>query len=141
MELTFKTPSDTEFQLIRSCISEFKLDDRELIPEQFTAAFRDGELVGFGRLRRHVDFTELCSLGVITAQRRRGIGKAVVKELIRRSEEDVYLVCIIPGFFSSLGFKTVESYPAAIANKLRYCTTELVVPETYTAMLLQKNRI
>jgi|SRR6218665_455972 len=136
--LKLRTPSEPEFNEICHCISEFELDNRELQREQFTAAFRDGQLLGFGRLREHNDCTELCSLGVIAKERRKGIGKAIVSELIRRAPADVYLVCIIPGFFHPFGFRIVEKYPAAIGNKLNYCTSELVVPETYTAMRLRK---
>ena len=95
-------------------------------------------MVGFGRLRKHFDCIELCSLGVVTNYRRQGIGKAIVKELIKKSSDSIHLVCIIPDFFTPFGFKIVEQYPNAIQNKLKYCTQELVVPETYVAMCLQK---
>lgn len=138
MDLQLRTPSEQEFKEICDHISEFELDNRALQREQFSAAFRQGKLVGFGRLREHAECVELCSLGVVAAERRKGIGKAVVAELIRRAPGDLYLVCIIPDFFHPFGFRIVEDYPSAISNKLNYCTSELVVPETYTAMLLRK---
>lgn len=136
--LSFRIPSRQEFLQIRNYIQQFELDDRNLKQEEFTAAFRDDQLVGFGRLRKHVDCTELCSLGVVTSHRRKGIGKAIVKELIKRAEEQIHLVCIIPEFFIPFGFQIIESFPASIEDKLHYCTSELVVPEMYVAMLLQK---
>lgn len=136
--MTFRTPAQNEFLQIRNYIRQFELDDRNLKQEEFTAAFRENELVGFGRLRQHSDCTELCSLGVVTQYRRKGIGKAIVKELIKRSEKNIHLVCIIPEFFSPFGFKTVENFPSSIQDKIDYCTSELVVPETYVAMILQK---
>ena len=136
--VSFRTPTEKEFLQIRNYIQQFELDDRNLKQEEFTVAFRDTELVGFGRLRQHSDCIELCSLGVVTNYRRQGIGKAIVKELIKRSISSIHLVCIIPEYFSPFGFSVIEKYPSAIQDKLNYCTQELIVPETYVAMLLQK---
>lgn len=136
--MTFRTPSENEFLQIRNYILQFELDDRNLKQEEFTAAFRENELVGFGRLREHSDCIELCSLGVVTKHRRQGIGKSIVQELIKRSTSSIHLVCIIPDFFIPFGFHVVKKYPLAIQDKLEYCTQELIVPETYVAMLLKK---
>jgi len=138
MSLELKYPSEKEFVQVCDFIHEFELDNRTLKQEEFTVAFREGELVGFGRLREHSDCIELCSLGVVTNHRRKGIGKAIVKELILRSKSSIHLVCIIPDFFTPFGFQIVKSHPLAIQDKLSYCTQELIVPETYVAMYLQK---
>lgn len=134
MDIIIKIPSEKEFQQICNYIREFELDDRGLKQEEFIAAFRNNELVGFGRLRKHSDSTELCSLGVVTPHRRQGIGKALVKELILRSASELYLVCIIPEFFTPFGFAIVAEFPTAIQEKLDYCTDCLVVPEKYVVM-------
>lgn len=143
--MTFRTPSEQEFLLIRNYIQQFELDNRNLKQEEFIAAFRampagrqENELVGFGRLREHSDCIELCSLGVVTQYRRQGIGKAIVSELIKKSKSSIHLVCIIPDFFSPFNFQIVKNYPSAIQDKLDYCTQELVVPESYVAMCLKK---
>jgi N-acetylglutamate synthase-like GNAT family acetyltransferase len=138
MNITLKTPTDKEFHQICEYIHEFELDNRDLEKKQFTAAFRDNQLVGFGRLREHTDGIELCSLGVVTPHRRQGIGKAIVAELIKKSPQRIYLVCIIPDFFTPFGFHIVKEYPISVQNKMDYCIHELVVPEMYVAMLLQK---
>ncbi|MCC6837606.1 MAG: GNAT family N-acetyltransferase [Bacteroidia bacterium] len=134
MDLLLKTPDKKEFEQICEYISEFELDDRELKQEQFVAAYRNNELVGFGRLRERGDCTELCSLGVVTPHRRKGIGKALANELIKRAKGELFLVCIIPGFFAPFGFKETSDYPLSIQEKIDYCTAELVVPEKYVAM-------
>lgn len=136
--MTFRTPTNEEFQQICNFICEFELDNRALQQQEFTAAFRENQLVGFGRLREHSDCIELCSLGVVTKYRRQGIGKSISAELIKRSKGNIHLVCIIPEFFTPFGFRIVRECPVAIHDKLEYCTKELVVPETYVAMLLQK---
>ncbi|MBL7884352.1 MAG: GNAT family N-acetyltransferase [Bacteroidia bacterium] len=139
MNLELKTPNKIEFEQIRNYIREFELDNRELKQDQFVAAYRNNELVGFGRLRERGDCTELCSLGVITTERRKGIGKAIVKELLKRSKEELYLVCIIPDFFAPFKFQETLYYPKSIQEKIDYCTAELIVPEKYVAMKYMKN--
>ena len=139
MNLIFKRPDDREFEQISHYIQEFELDNRNLQKEQFITALHTGMIVGFGRLKRHSDCMELCSLGVIPSHRKKGIGKAVVAELIKQCALPVYLVCIIPDFFTPFGFKKVTNYPISIKNKLIYCTHELVVPEKYFPMCLLTN--
>jgi N-acetylglutamate synthase-like GNAT family acetyltransferase len=137
MHVLLKAPSDEDFELIRKYIHDFELDDRGLKKEEFCAAFEHDELRGFGRLRKHPDCTELCSLGVVTPYRNKGIGKAITAELIRKEADTTYVVCIIPHFFTPFGFKEVTTYPASIKEKLDYCTHSLPVPESYVAMCLQ----
>jgi N-acetylglutamate synthase-like GNAT family acetyltransferase len=140
MDLILRTPKTEEFKQIHHYIREFELDNRDLHLQQFIAAFRNNELVGFGRLRKHIDCIELCSLGVVTPLRRKGIGKAIVNELIKQVSDTIYLVCIIPEFFSPFNFVITTKYPSSICDKLNYCSSELTVPETYVVMEL-KSRI
>ncbi len=133
---TLRKPTDKEFEQICLLITEFELDNRDLKKEQFIVAIHNSELVGFGRLREHTDCLEICSLGVATSFRRQGIGRAIVAKLIEKIPKNIYLVSIIPDFFIPFGFHKVEIFPVSIQNKIEYCTSELVVPETYVAMLL-----
>lgn len=123
-----------QFDLIKQYIADFELDNRELNPSQFTIATLNNTLLGFGRIREHADCSELCSLGVIEPERYKGIGRALVAALICRATQPLYLACIIPHYFEPFGFKTCDTYPEAMADKLRYCTEDLPVPETYHIM-------
>lgn len=139
MDLLFATPSDEEFKQICDYIQAFELDNRGLKKEEFCIAIeKDSQLLGFGRLRQHVDCVELCSLGVLTAHRDKGIGKALTNELIKKENGSIYLVCIIPDFFTPFGFRIVNRYPMSMQQKLDYCIHSLVVPETYVVMCLQR---
>ena len=138
MDLILKKPTDREFEEVCSYIKKYDLDNRDLQKQQFTVAFEGLVLVGFGRLLEHPDSTELCSLGVIESHRKQHIGKAIVEELIKNSPRNIHLVCIIPDYFRQFGFQIVEQFPKSIQNKMEYCTKELVVPERYVAMLLEK---
>lgn len=110
------------------------MDNRELFQEQFLEAVSNDELVGFGRIRKREGCSELCSLGVIEPERLKGVGKQLVRALIQKADEPLFLVCIIPEFFTPFGFKVVSEYPEAMQEKVDYCTSELVVPETYVVM-------
>ncbi|HET6228072.1 MAG TPA: GNAT family N-acetyltransferase [Bacteroidia bacterium] len=137
MQLHFSKPSEQDFKRVCDYIQAFELDDRELEKEQFCAAFDAHQLLGFGRLWQHEDCIELCSLGVIPSHRNTGIGKAITAMLIKQQQQPIYLVCIIPDFFSPFGFKEVTVYPPSIQQKLDYCRQSLPVAETYVAMRLR----
>lgn len=131
---TIEPATVSDFNQIVNYISDFELDNRALAYREFLIARHQQKLVGFGRIRQHTNCYELCSLGVIEPERNKGVGSALVKALVDLSLRPLYLVCIIPEFFEPLGFKMVGEYPAAIKDKLDYCTSELVVPEKYVVM-------
>lgn len=136
MNLLLHPPTDSDFKQICKWIDKFELDNRELKKEEFYAAYHQDELIGFGRLRKHKDCRELCSLGVLIPFRGKGVGKALTAALLKSATTPVYVVCIIPDFFNHFGFKQVISYPLSIAEKLAYCTHSLPVDEIYVAMRL-----
>jgi len=127
----------SEYEEIKTYIHQFSLDNRCLSPEQFLVAKNKQQIVGFGRIRKHTQCYELCSLGVIEPERNNGIGKELTNELIKISGQPLYLVCIIPNYFSALGFEIVTEYPPEIAEKLSYCADCLCVPESYVVLKYQ----
>ena len=129
--IILRKPNATEFQQIVFFIEEFQLDNRDLLEHQFTAAFIEDNLVGFGRVREHTDCSEICSLGTLVEFRKRGVCKMIVQNLIKINPTNLFLVCIIPDYFKPFGFEIVNEYPDAIQDKKKYCTHELVVPEDY----------
>ncbi len=134
MSIQIRECNINEFEQIKNYIQQFELDNRELNPNQFLVAIEQNTIIGFGRIREHRNCSELCSLGVIEPERYKGIGKGLTKALIAKATQKLYLVCIIPDFFTKLGFEICHNYPAELENKLAYCTSTLIVPETYVAM-------
>lgn len=128
--------SEPQFQEVKKLIHTFELDNRELTRAEFLVEQNGPELLGFGRIREYKGFSELCSLGVIEHQRLKGIGKKLCQALIKKNKQPLYVVCIIPEYFSSLGFTICSEYPAEIKNKLDYCIGSLPVEETYVVMKL-----
>lgn len=127
-------PNPADFETIKKYIWEFELDNRSLEKEQFLVAKQNSTIIGFGRIREYNGCSELCSLGVIEPERNKGVGRELTKHLIQKARQNLYLVCIIPDFFEPLNFKKVTTYPPELTDKVNYCTSELVVPETYVVM-------
>lgn len=71
----------------------------------------NGEIVGFGQLKRHRDgSTELASLVVIRGWRRQGIAGALITELKKRGGPPLWLTCRsgLSPFYARYGFETVQ---------------------------------
>jgi N-acetylglutamate synthase-like GNAT family acetyltransferase len=138
MPFIFKIPSHQEFTEVCELIKEYRLDDRDFKKEEFTIALQNNKLMAFGRLRKHTDCLELCSIGVLKTSRSKGIGTELVKHIIN-NDFPIYVVSIIPDFFARFHFKLTSNYPSSIKQKINYCTQQLVVPEEYVAMVLDNN--
>lgn len=115
-------------------MKELDLDDRDMELSQFMTMDRNEQVFAFGRIKQYEGFAEACSLGVVEEARHFGLGHKLMTALVESCQQPVYLVCIIPGFFESLGFRICQQYPDAIRDKLLYCTQSLVVPEPYVVM-------
>jgi len=77
---------------IAECVRRFRLDDEDLAAEQFVVARERGRLVAFGRIKPYGRVYELGSVGVLEAERGRGLGGLIVRELARRfPTREVYL--------------------------------------------------
>lgn len=127
-------PNDSEFEIIKKHIVNFELDNRDLKKNEFIVATENSHILGFGRIRKHKSCDEMSTLGVIVSERKKGISKILIQNLINLSSQPLYLVCIIPDLFSPFGFKIVNEFPEEIKDKIIYCTHELVVPEAYVVM-------
>ena len=134
MEILLRDAEETDMKFIRFCVKQFVLDDADMHSHQFVVAEIAGAIVGFGRLRKHTDCTELCTLGVVVEYRGKGIGRKLVNRLIEKSRTDLFVVCIIPAFFRKFGFKQIDNFPVSMFQKHKMCTEKFVVPETYCVM-------
>ncbi|HEY6162026.1 MAG TPA: GNAT family N-acetyltransferase [Bacteroidia bacterium] len=97
------------------------LDCTNLSYEQFMVARRNGVILGFGRLKRYYDWSELATLGVVKEEQGKGIGTAIVCELLREKGTDVYVTCVIPKYFSRFGFYEVKEFPKLLMKKYDFC--------------------
>ncbi|WP_317897112.1 GNAT family N-acetyltransferase [Aurantibacillus circumpalustris] len=133
-DLKTEVCSTKNFELVKKYIAEFELDDRQLKQNEFLTVSDDKGLLGFGRLREYSDFTEFCSLGIITHERSKGLGKHLCEVLIKKAPNSIYIVCVIPSYFVPMGFEICTEYPEEILDKLKYCNNSLCVEEGYVVM-------
>ena len=81
--------------------------------DAYVVADSDGEIVGCGGLHPYTnDLAELCALATAPEKSPDGTGRALVDALIERARTDkiakVFALTLAPGFFSKMGFRTVE---------------------------------
>ena len=126
-----------DLPLIAECVRRFRLDDEDLAAEQFVVARERGRLVAFGRIKPYGRVYELGSVGVLEAERGRGLGALVVRELVRRfPARQVYVTTDLPAYFARFGFRTVDNPPPEIAAKVgRVCAR---LRSGVLAMVLEK---
>ena len=131
------TPAD--LPVIVACARRFRLDDEDLAAEQFVVARERGRLVAFGRIKPYSRVHELGSVGVLEAERGRGLGELIVRELVRRfPTREVYITTDLPTYFARFGFRRIEDPPPEIAAKIgRVCAR---LRSGVVAMLVEKPR-
>lgn len=129
------TPAD--LPAIVDCVRRFRLDDEDLAAEQFVVARERGQLVAFGRIKPYGRVWELGSVGVLEAERGRGLGGLIVRELVRRfPAREVWITTDLPAYFAHFGFRTIDDPPPEIAAKIgRVCA---LLRTGVVAMLLVK---
>lgn len=89
--------------------------------DEFLLAEDGGRLGGIVALRKHADCLELCSLCVDEAERRTGLGRLLVEELVRTAGGTVHLATIIPGFFEKCGFARATDVPGGMKKGAAWC--------------------
>ena len=123
-DISLRDARPAEFPEIVRMIGEFRLDYENLSPEQFIVAEQGGRMVGFGRLKPYPDCVELGCVGVVPEARSLGIGKILVRELVRRCRErglsEVWITTDLRGYFEPMGFVPVDEAEAtaSIREKL-----------------------
>ncbi len=128
--------SDKDFETVKKGIQKMELDNRALSSEQFIIAKdNSNNVLGFGRERVFDQYSELCTIGVFSNYRNRGIGKAITNSLINYSaSKKLYVVTIIPKYFEYFGFSITHQSPQNIQDKLYYCLHSLPVAQPYYIM-------
>ena len=121
-----------DFKAVKTLAETFNLDSEDMRIEEFKVAAEGDVILGVGRLKPAGKVLELCSLGVVQHKQKEGIGKLLVKSLLRSAKKDVYLATIIPGYFKQFGFKALDFTPEFMKKKEDWC--EGCHPERCTIM-------
>lgn len=113
--------SEKDMPVIEHLAKSFDLDCEDLSWKQFVVAKNNDAIIGFGRLRSYPDCTEVATVGVVPEERNKGVGTAIVNKLIQIGPKEIFVTCVIPNFFSRLGFETVKQYPSVLQKKVDFC--------------------
>lgn len=121
MIIEISSPSESNYKEILKLSKAYDLDREEMDREDFLVALANDTVTGFGRLRRYPDCVEVATVGVVEALRNYGIGSAIVKKLIDSGPKEIYVTCVIPGYFKRFGFKRVKEFPDVLLKKIEFC--------------------
>ena len=97
------------------------LDSQDMHFGQFVIARNEQVIVGFGRIKKYDDCVEISTVGVIPHQQRMGIGTLVVNALLSKINGEVYVISVIPEYFSRFGFVTSKEFPKVLLDKCNFC--------------------
>ena len=109
-EITGKTvkirhATEADMAFIEEQLRKNNIDTGSLDHGEFVVAREDGDIVGFGRLRKISGFYQLGCVVVVEDRRHRGIGSLIVKHLMDFSSVNlVYVVTDVVDYFRGLGF-------------------------------------
>ena len=116
-----RTAKAEDFPAIQKLAEKLYLDSADMRAEEFTVAEDERKIVGIGRIIKHTDCQELATFGIEETHRKKGIGKKLIAELIKKANGPVYLATIIPEYFAKLGFRKAEKIPPSMAKKSDWC--------------------
>ncbi len=97
--------TEADIAFIEDQLKKNNMDAENLVPEEFVVATEDGDIMGFGRLRKAGQFYQIGCVVVVEDKRRRGVGSLIIKHLLDFSPVTlVYIVTDLVDYFKKLGF-------------------------------------
>jgi len=97
--------SEADMVFIADKIKKYDLDAEDLHYSQFVVASENGDLVGFGRLKKIHGFYEIGCIAVVEERRGIGIGSLIVKHLLDIAPvKIVYTTTDLVDYFKRFGF-------------------------------------
>ena len=116
MTLIIRPARTSDIKAIHTIIDAYVLGRRLLAKETVTVAEFDGEVVGCGAL--HVlweDLAEIRSVAVLEKMRGKGIGNAIIANIVDRARilgvARIFCLTFETDFFGRNGFKVIEGTP------------------------------
>jgi len=107
----FKVRHATEADLyfIRKKMSEHRFDTADLDYNEFVVATENGDLIGFGRMRKTGAIYEVGCIVVVEEKKGKGVGKLVLAHLLEYAPvKRVYAMTDWVEYFKGLGFTEIK---------------------------------
>jgi N-acetylglutamate synthase-like GNAT family acetyltransferase len=103
---------ETESAQIKDLIHLVGINPMDLDWKRFVVALNErDEMIGCGQLKPHgKDILELASLAVYPEQRGKGVGRAIIQDLLKDSPRPLYLMCesSVGPLYEKFGFREIS---------------------------------
>jgi N-acetylglutamate synthase-like GNAT family acetyltransferase len=101
--------TEADMAFIEEQLKTNDIDTGNLDYNEFVVARENGQIVGFGRLRKTGGVYQIGCVVVVEDKRHRGVGSLIVKHLLDVSSVNlVYIVTDLVDYFKSLGFEEMK---------------------------------
>lgn len=122
IDIVTEKAKESDWPYIQEKLKKYALDGTDAKWHQFFVAKLNGKTVAFTRIIDRGESVELASMGVDYYQRKKGVGKKLLKFLIDKArelypEKPIFGVTHRPGFLAPFGFKEVEEAPKTLKYK------------------------
>jgi N-acetylglutamate synthase-like GNAT family acetyltransferase len=101
--------SEADMGVIKEAMEREGLDTIDLRPEEFVIAMENGQLVGFGRIRKSGDIGAMGCAVLAEGEKKHGIGHLIADHLVRYASVDkIYVMADQADYFRRLGFQETD---------------------------------
>ncbi len=117
--VTIRHATEADMVFVEENVKKYRLDADDLDASQFVVAAENGDIIGFGGLRKTGDVYDIGCVVVIEKQRRSGIGASLVRHLLEYAPvKTVYVVTDFVDYFKRLGFTEAKKKPKELMRRL-----------------------
>ncbi len=109
--LSIRPATKKDRDTIKKILEDADLFYSALTMEAFWVAEMGNKIVGTVQLKDYEDFFFLGSLVVVAEEQGKGVASALLKEVLRSHQKNIYLYTIVPEFFEKFGFKITSPLP------------------------------
>jgi len=141
MKILIRRAVVNDILIINQYIYLYSLDGENIDYKNFFVAEKNKKIIGFARIKNYKEFKELATFGIISEYRNKGIGKKLIREIIKLSDfKIIWITTVIPDFFAKLGFIASTEPPDELKNKcLRICLEQNKSVDNSYFLYFQKN--
>src|SRR5258708_27326762 len=129
--ITLRRASEADQDRIKEIIHEVGINPNGLAWNRFLLAEVDGTVVGTGQIKPHGDGSrELASIAVLPAYEHRGIGSQIIRTLLERESDTLYLMCQRrnEAFYQRFGFGAIAEDQMPRALRRIYYIVQVIKP-------------
>ncbi len=131
---------EADIAFISEQLRKNEMDAENLDFNEFVVATENGEITGFGRIRKTGQFYQVGCVVVVENKRSRGIGSVIVKHLIDLSPVTlVYIPSELEDYFAKLGFEKMRESSKELLDAMDEACNVRGKPNT-SIMVYEKKR-